>query len=483
MNDLKNLEPANVFRYFKEISDIPRGSGNTDGMTEYLIEFATSHNFDAVADEVGNVIIYKDASEGYEESPVTILQGHVDMVCAKTAESTHNFLTDPLDLKVEGDDLYAEGTTLGGDDGIACAYMLAILDDDSLAHPPLECVFTVDEEIGLKGAAHLNTEEMLQGKRMINIDSETEGILTAGCAGGIRVDSVLPTKRATIRGVPVLVEISGLKSGHSGDAIAKGRINANKLLGRYLYALDRKVAYSLSDVSGGDKDNAIPALAKAHIIIDEDDLANVKKFTRDFTADVKKEYAGTDDELKILLDTGHAHKVTVMDQDSQERVITFLNLIPNGALHMSAISPGLPQTSTNVGIMRTGNEQFVATSLVRSSLTSEKTAVVNKIRLLTEFLDGQILLKDEYPAWEFNENSALRDVMQKTYADMFGKEAKVEVIHGGLECGIFYGKIEGLDAVSFGPDIRDIHTPNEKLSISSAKRTWEYLLKVLEALK
>ena len=483
MNDLRNLEPANVFRYFKEISDIPRGSGNTDGMTEYLIEFATSHNFDAVADEVGNVIIYKDASEGYENSPVTILQGHVDMVCAKTPESTHNFLTDPLDLEVEGDDLYAVGTTLGGDDGIAVAYMLAILDSDEIAHPPLECVFTVDEEIGLKGASHLNTAEMLTGKRLINIDSEKEGVLTAGCAGGIRVDSVVPTKRATIRGVPVLVEISGLKSGHSAEAITKGRINANKMLGRFLYALDRKVAYSLSDVSGGDKDNAIPSLAKAHIIIDEDDLANVKKFTRDFTADVRKEYAGTDDEIKITLDTGHSHKVTVMDQDSQERVIAFLNLIPNGVRHMSAISPGLPQTSTNVGIMRTGTEQFVATSLVRSSLVSERTAVVNRIRLLTEFLGGQILLKDEYPAWEYNEESALRSVMQKTYAEMFGEEARVEVTHGGLECGIFYGKIDGLDVVSFGPNIKDIHTPKEKLSISSAKRMWDYLLKVLEALK
>ncbi len=483
MNDLKSLEPANVFRYFKEISDIPRGSGNTDAITEYLIEFATSHDFDAVADEVGNVIIYKDGSYGYEESPVTILQGHVDMVCAKTPTSTHNFLTDPLDLEIDGDDLYAVGTTLGGDDGIAVAYMLAILDDDSIAHPPLECVFTVDEEIGLKGAAHLNTEEMLTGKRLINIDSELEGILTSGCAGGIRVDSILPTKRATIRGVPVLVEISGLKSGHSAEAITKGRINANKLLGRYLLALARKVAYSLSGVSGGAKGNAIPSLAKAHIIIDEDDLAGVKKFTRDFTADVKKEFAGTDDDLKIILDTGNSHKVTVMDQDSQERVIAFLNLVPCGVRHMSAISPELPQTSSNFGIMRTGNEQFVATSLVRSSLASEKTSIVNEIRLLSEHLGGQVLLKDEYPAWEYREDSELRNTMQQVYKDMFGREAEVQVTHGGLECGVFYGKIEGLDAVSFGPDIKDIHSPSEKLSISSAKRTWEYLLKVLEALK
>ena len=280
---MDNLRPENVFRYFKEISNIPRGSGNTEAITEYLIQFAVSHDFDAIADEVGNVIIKKPASEGYEEAEGVILQGHVDMVCAAAPDSDHDFLNDPLTLKTDGDYLYAEGTTLGGDDGIAVAYMLAILDDDEIPHPSLECLFTVDEEIGLLGAAALDPE-FLDGHVMINLDSESEGVLTVGCAGGVRVDTTIPIGRASIKGMPLLIEIGGLLSGHSGEMIQKGRINALKLMGRFLFELDQKTAFSLVDISGGDKDNAIPAEAKAHLIVDEDDLESTKKFTKEFVS-------------------------------------------------------------------------------------------------------------------------------------------------------------------------------------------------------
>ena len=479
---MDNLRPENVFRYFKEISDIPRGSGNTDAITEYLIQFAVSHDFDAIADEVGNVIIKKSATEGFEESEGIILQGHVDMVCAAVPESDHDFLNDPITLKTEGDYLFADGTTLGGDDGIAVAYMLALLDDEEIPHPALECLFTVDEEIGLLGAAALDPE-FLDGHVMINLDSESEGVLTVGCAGGVRVDTTIPIGRASIKGMPLLIEIGGLLSGHSGEMIQKGRINALKLMGRFLFELDQKTAFSLVDVSGGDKDNAIPAEAKAHLIVDEDDLETAKKFTKEFVSKVKREYAGTDDGLVIRIESGRTHKVTVMDPDSQEKVIAFLMHVPNGVRHMSGVNSGLVQTSTNLGIARTGTEQFVTTSLTRSSVLSERDALAQEIISLARLLGGAGYLKESYPAWEYRENSKLRETMVRVYSERFGKEPEISIIHGGLECGIFYDKIKNFDAVSIGPDIKDIHTPNEKLSISSAERNWEYLLDVLKALK
>ena len=459
---MENLRPENVFRYFKEISDIPRGSGNTDAITEYLIQFAVSHDFDAIADEVGNVIIKKSATEGYEESEGIILQGHVDMVCAAVPESDHDFLNDPITLKTDGDYLFADGTTLGGDDGIAVAYMLALLDDDEIPHPALECLFTVDEEIGLLGAAALDPEFL---------------------DGHVMVDTTIPIGRASIKGMPLLIEIGGLLSGHSGEMIQKGRINALKLMGRFLFELDQKTAFSLVDVSGGDKDNAIPAEAKAHLIVDEDDLETAKKFTKEFVAKVRREYAGTDDGLVIRVESGRTHKVTVMDPDSQEKVIAFLMHVPNGVRHMSGVNSGLVQTSTNLGIARTGTEQFVTTSLTRSSVLSERDSLAQEIISLAKLLGGAGYLKESYPAWEYRENSKLRETMVRVCSERFGKEPEISITHGGLECGIFYDKIKNLDAVSIGPDIKDVHTPNEKLSISSARRTWEYLLDVLKALK
>lgn len=482
MGILADLEPKNVFRYFEEISAIPRGSGDTQAITEYLVQFAIDHNFDAIADEEGNVIMKKPGSEGYEESDIVILQGHVDMVCASARGVRHNFETDPIALAVEGDYITADGTTLGGDDGIAVAYMLAILDDDSIIHPPLECVFTVDEEIGLVGASALDPS-FLDGKRMINLDSEQEGIITVGCAGAATIITSIPVGRATIKGMPVLIEIGGLKSGHSGSDINLGRINAAKLMGRYLYELDRKIAFSLCDVSGGDKDNVIPAASKAHLVIDEDDLEAAKTFTKEFTAAVKKEYAGTDDGLTIKLESGHTHKVNVMDPDSQSKVITFLMHVPNGVQHMSGISEGLVQTSTNLGNIRTGQTQFLTTSMIRSSYTSEKDFVAAQIRSLTKYLGGSTQVSYSFPAWEYNENSTLQKTMVDVYEEMNGTKPTISVVHAGVECGVFANKIKDLDVVSIGPDMLNIHTPDEKLSIESSGRTWDYLLKVLAALK
>lgn len=481
MSELNTLEPVNVFHYFEEISKIPRGSGNTAAMTKYLMDFAAAKGLSAESDEAGNVIIRKDASAGYEEVPTVILQGHVDMVCAKTPESKHDFTTDPISLIVEGDYLHADGTTLGGDDGIAVAYMLAILDDKAAAHPALECVFTTDEETGLLGANALDFSK-LKGRKLINIDSEQEGVLTVGCAGGIRVDNVIPVGRATVKGLPVLVEVRGLKSGHSGDAIDKGRLNANKLLARYLMELDGVAPFSLVDVSGGDKDNAIPAFSRTHFVIDEDDLAAARTFTEEFAAKVRREYAKTDDTFTITLESGHTHKVTALDADSQEKILLFLNQAPDGVFHMSGTTPGLVQTSSNLGIMRTGEKQFVATSLVRSSVLTERDFIADKFENLTRFLGGSVIKRSGYPAWEYKEDSDLRDLMIEVYRAIYEEDPKITMIHGGLECGIFYGKANDIDAVSIGPDIIAIHTPDEKLSISSVERVFDFLLSVLASM-
>ena len=475
---ITGIHPESVFRFFEEISSVPRGSGNTEKMTEYLANFSFDRDLEGGADDNGNVVIYKNGSAGYENAAPVILQAHTDMVCAKKAGSTHNFGTDPIELILEGDTLRANGTTLGGDDGIGVAMILAILDDPNLAHPPLECVFTVDEEIGMVGADSFDYS-VLEGRRLINIDSEKEGVLVAGCAGGIRVDSDLPIGRAIIRGMPVMVEISGLKGGHSGEEIHKSRLNALKLIARYFRELDKEAAYSLCDISGGEKDNAIPVSAKSHFVIEEDDLATVRTFTEKFEAKMRSEYAGEDESVRVILESGHPHKISVMDPESQDRVIHFLLLMPCG---VAVLRDGQVISSSNLGIARTGNGHFVTTSLVRSAILSQRDALADKITAHTEYMKGNTVLKESYLPWEYSENSALRDTMQAVSREVFGQEMKIVVSHGGLECGMFASRMEGLDAVSIGPDMKGIHTADESLSVSSVARTYDYLVKVLAAL-
>ncbi len=481
MEKTEKLQPEKVFHYFEEISAIPHGSGNTEAMTEYLCKFAEENSIEHSKDQLGNVIMKKGGSAGYENAPAVILQGHMDMVCEKAADCDHDFTKDPLKLKTDGDYLYAEGTTLGGDDGIAEAYILTLLADSEIAHPPIEAVFTTDEEIGLLGAAGLDMKA-LKGRLMINLDSESEGVLVAGCAGGIRIDSVIPIERASIKGLPVTVGISGLKGGHSGEMIDKGRINANRLMGRYLHELDKKAAFSLADLSGGNKDNAIPAESKAHLVMDEEDFDAAEAFTKEFESTVRREYAGTDEAVSFAIEKGNVHKISVIDPDSQDKIIFFLTHLPDGVRKMSGLKPGMVETSANLGIMRSGAAQFVSTSSTRSSLASERDALTEEITTLTELLGGTVSLRGKYPAWEFRKDSPLREKMTGIYKEMFGKELKIEVIHAGLECGLFYENIPDLDAVSIGPDLIDIHTPNEKMSISSVARTWDYLCNVLAAL-
>ena len=410
MTVLEGLKPEKVFYFFEKLCEIPHGSTNMKEISDYLVSFAKERNLKYYQDEAYNVVIYKEASAGYEDAPITILQGHCDMVAEKTLDSNHDFTKDGLKLKVEGDYLTAEGTTLGGDDGIAVAYMLAVLDDDTLKHPALECVITTDEEIGLLGAKALDTS-VLKGTHMINMDSEEEGYLWISCAGGLSGTSRIPVEYQEMEGVVTEVLIDGLNGGHSGAEIDKNRANANKLMGLFLYELGQKTAYSIKDLSGGTKDNAITRSCKATLVLGEEDLAEAKITAEKLQKDLRAEYAGSDEGITISVTTGKEETVQA---------------------------------------------------------------------LLTEFLGGSYEEQGDYPAWEYRKDSKMRDLMADVYEELFGEKPVVKAIHAGLECGLFYDKIPGLDCVSFGPTMIDIHTTEEKLSIPSTEKMWKYLVRTLE---
>ena len=479
---LERLKPERVFYYFEEICKIPHGSGNTKQISDYLAAFAQKQGLKYIQDESNNVVIYKDASPGYENAPVVILQGHMDMVCEKLPSSKHDFERDPLDLQVEGDFISAKGTTLGGDDGIAVAYGLAVLEDAALEHPALEVVFTVDEEIGLLGAKSLD-KSLLKGKYLINLDSEEEGYLWSGCAGGLVGISELPVRRVEASGTLCKVKIDGLKGGHSGAEIHKIRGNATLILARFLHEFGMKHAFSLVSFGGGQKDNAIPRQAEAEILLEQEELQELKLFAEIFTEKMRIEYTGTDEGMTAEVEEEGEGSCQVLHPVSQEKILFFLMNHPHGVRKMCGFIDGLVETSCNLGITHLKEDILSCVTNVRSSVGTEKDALGEQIRYLTEFLGGEYLTEGEYPAWEYLKDSRLRPLMMEVYKEMYQKEPAVEVIHAGLECGIFYESIPGLDCISIGPDMKNIHTSEEKLSISSTKRVYEYLLEVLKRIK
>lgn len=482
MGILDNLEPKRVFYYFEEICKIPHGSRNTKQISDYLVSFAKEQGLKYIQDEANNVVIFKDATPGYENAPTVILQGHCDMVTEKVPGSTHDFLTDGLDLEVKGDYVSAKETTLGGDDGIAVAYMMAILESKDLPHPALEAVITTDEEIGLLGAVALDAS-VLKGTMLINLDSEAEGSLWVGCAGGATAVSKIPVKYLPVEGTSVEVIIDGLKGGHSGAEIDKIRANSNILMGRYLHGAGLKIPFALAQLEGGLKDNAIPRMTSAVLVLEDEDINSLTEFTSEFEEALRTEYSGTDEGITITIKTCENGEVSVLDTASKEKIIFFLMNIPNGIQKMSGDIAGLVETSTNLGILRLEEGYCVASSSVRSSVGSAKDALIEKHCYLTEFLGGDFSIEGAYPAWEYKKESRLRDLMVDVYEKELNLTPEVVVIHAGLECGLFYEKIDGLDCVSFGPNMENIHTTEEVLSISSTERMWKYLTKVLEAIK
>ena len=482
MSVLENCEPKRVFYYFEEISKIPHGSKNTKEISDYLVSFAKEHQLRYVQDEYGNIVIYKAASAGYEKLPAVILQGHMDMVCEKEAGSNHDFEKDPLRLKIEDGFVTAEGTTLGADDGIAVAYALALLETDSYAHPALEVVITVDEEVGLLGAQNLDAS-CLSGKYLINLDSDEEGILLTGCAGGVSAISSIPVKYRNASGCLYEVKIHGLQGGHSGMEIGKNRANANILMGRFLYGLKEQLPYELAELEGGQKDNVIPRECSCALLIQPEDTEILKDYACRLTAELRKEYSGSDAGISVSVEFQEETQIGVLHTVSQEKVLFYLMNVPNGVQKMSGNIPGLVETSTNLGAARLEEEVFYASCGVRSSVNSAKYAVSDKIEYLTEFLGGDYKKEGEYPAWEYREQSPLREHMIEVYQDMYQKAPRVEAVHAGLECGLFYEKIPGLDCVSTGPNLWDIHTPQEKMEIASVRRVWEYLIQVLATMR
>lgn len=480
MNILQDLEPAKVFGYFEKICSIPHTSFHEKALSDYCVSFAKERNLYYEQDEMGNVLIVAEATKGYEDVPAVMLQGHLDMVGDKTAKCNLDLEKDGLNLYIEGDYIRAKGTTLGGDDGIAVAYALTILDDTSIPHPRLEVVLTVCEEVGLLGATAMNLSSC-QAKRLINVDSEVEGILTAGCAGGIRVCSEIPMKRHIRSGIVTTFSMEGLLGGHSGMEIDKGRANANLLLGRFLLQLNHQVDYDLIALKGGAKENVIPKTASVSLLIKENDIQATYEVMNQFTSHMSAEYGTADPGIHLIMKQENETVVerSVLDKESLSRILTALNTMPNGVQAMSMDLQGLVETSLNMGVIELTDDVFRMRFSIRSSVPSAKEYLVFKVTYLTQILGGWVSFAGEYPAWPYERESAFRDICIEIYKKQYGKEPKIQLMHAGLECGIIADKLPGIDCISFGPNMIDIHTPNEHMSISSVARVWEFLKAIL----
>lgn len=477
MGVLSDLKPEGVFRYFEEISQIPRGSYHEKAISDYLTAFAKKHGFDYWQDALYNVVMKVPATKGREQESPLILQGHMDMVCEKKPGASIDMEQEGLQLAVEGDYVYAKDTTLGGDDGIAIAYMLAIADDDTISHPPLEYIMTVSEEVGMEGANGIDLS-MLSGNQMLNLDSEEEGVFLTSCAGGLSMKTTLPVRYEGVD-VPVWYEmkLTGLLGGHSGCEIDKGRANAALTLGRVLSQVANTMDIRLASLGGGKKDNAIPSEAEAVIGLMGEESTFLSA-VRVMEQTLQAEYQKADPGLQLVV-TKTAPKSQVLTKESQNVVLTLLMAMPDGIQGMSMSVPGLVETSLNLGIMELREEQLFLQQAIRSSVTSKKLHVANRIQCLVEAFGGTAIRQGEYPAWEYKEESVVRPRVIALYEELYGKKPVVEGIHAGLECGLLAGKIENLDCVAMGPDILDIHTPAERLSISSTKRVYDFLIAYL----
>lgn len=478
MRVLENLEPKKVLEYFEKICAIPHGSGNMEKISEFCVNFAKEQGLSYVQDELKNVVIVKDAAPGYEKEPAVIIQGHLDMVCEKRPEKEKDFLSEGLDLCTDGKLIWADGTTLGGDDGIAVAYALALLSAKDIPHPRLEVVLTVDEETGLYGAEAVDLS-MLQGKRLINIDSEDEGVFTVGCAGGVTLEGTLPMFTETVEGELFELTVTGLLGGHSGVEINQGRANANVLLGRVLYAMDQKLGVDIIRMEGGSKDNAIPRQAAAQILVSSENAPKLEMFLQEQERILKEELHASDAGVTLILRSMGSGERQVLDATSKITALHTLNNIPNGIQTYSMDIEGLVETSLNMGIMVQDEEELKLSFAVRSSVESAKQYLTEKVKLFIDMLGGSCQTSGDYPGWAYRPKSALRETFVRVYREMYGKDPVVETIHAGLECGILSKKIEGLDCISFGPDMRGVHTFEETLDIASVQRCWEFLCAVL----
>ncbi|MBO5837387.1 MAG: aminoacyl-histidine dipeptidase [Oscillospiraceae bacterium] len=478
MRKLKGLSPESVFSYFEEICAIPHGSGNTKRISDYLVAFAKKHNLKYVQDAANNVILFQEGTEGYEDHAPVILQGHMDMVCEKDENCPLNMETDGLDITHDGEYVFAKGTTLGGDDGIAVAYILALLADKTIPHPPVEAIITVDEEIGMLGADVIDLS-MLKGRTLINVDSEEEGVFTVSCAGGATATITLPAPRHAVYGPCIRLVVDGLQGGHSGVEIHKNRANANKVMGELLSRVQAIMPVCLTSFSGGAKDNAIPRSCQATMVMLGMQPERINDIAQQLQEEIRTQY--DEPEAVVYGENVEALGGNALSAELSATVTAILCAAPNGVQKMSSDVEGLVQTSLNLGIAKL-EEDMVFTFSVRSSVDAEKEELLEKLRQLAAFHGANYSQMGDYPAWEYRADSPLRDTMVRIYQDMFGKDPVVNAIHAGLECGLLGKKLPGLDCVSIGPDMCDIHTSRERLNIASTQRTWEFLKEILKAL-
>ena len=479
MSILGHLEPKGVFKYFEEICGIPHGSGNTARMTDYLMKFAADRGIWARRDEIGNVVMRKPATPGYEAVPGVIIQGHMDMVAVKTPDSSKDMAVEGLDLAVDGDYVYAVNTSLGGDDGIAVAYGLAVMDAKDLEHPEVELIITVDEETGLFGAKAIDISD-IKGRRFLNIDSEEEGIFLTSCAGGARVKGALPVDMASVNGQKITVAVKGLQGGHSGVDIHRERGNALHLLARTLYHASKEVQFNIAAFHGGTVENAIPREAFAEVVLAAEDAAKFTANVKETEEALKAEYATRDAGIYVEITEEAEDAYAVYNDKTTANLLHLLVGAPVGVQAMSQSVSGLVETSLNLGVVESNDRAVTVQYSVRSSVESAKAALLEKLEIIFKMVGASFKTSGEYPGWAFRVDSPLRDKMVRVYEEMYGVKPEIQAIHAGLECGLFLGKQPDLDCISFGPNMCSIHTTEEKLSISSTKRTWEFLVAVLK---
>ncbi len=477
MSVIANLEPKAVMRIFEQICAIPHGSGNTEKISAWIADFAASQGFKYIRDDSGNVIIFAPATKGYENAPTVIIQGHMDMVCKKLDSSDINMETDGLRLMVRDGFIEADGTSLGADDGIAVAIALAVI-SEPVPHPPVEVVITVDEETGMIGAAALDAS-VLNGRIMLNIDSEDEGVFTVGCAGGATFEASLPIRREKICGSGLRIRIHGLRGGHSGVEIHMGRGNADILAARLIRALIPS-GFHLVSINGGSQNNVIPSEAVIEGIVSHDADSLISEISA-WEEVFRRELAGTDN-VSVECTAAASEADAVIDEDAI-RIAEFIICSPNGVISMSGEIEGLVKTSLNLGVVETRSDSVYFERLLRSSLESEKQFLTERLEMTARLFGAQTRVSGSYGAWEYRPDSPLRDLMCRVFEDMYSHPPKIEAIHAGVECGIFAAKLDGLDCVSYGPDLLDIHSSNERMSIESAARIWEFTKRVLAAVK
>ncbi|MGL5675701.1 MAG: aminoacyl-histidine dipeptidase [Cellulosilyticaceae bacterium] len=480
---LENLDPQKVFYYFEEISRIPRGSGNEKAVSDYMVKFAEELGLWVKQDEANNIYIKKPATKGYENAPTVIMQGHLDMVCEKNNDTQHDFETQGLDLYIDGDFIRARGTTLGADNGVAIAYQMAVLADDTIEHPAIEALMTTEEETGMGGVAAMHPE-YLEGKMLINLDTDNEGEFLVSCAGGAKALIELPVSYEKMAEGTVLynLKINQLLGGHSGADIHRERANANVLMNRVLDAVRMVMPLQLAVLSGGTKDNVITREAVATVAIPQNQCEAFETIVADYQGLFTSEYEAQDPDVKLVAMKVDS-TVEVLSQELSEKILDMIMIMPHGIMGQSMQIEGLVETSLNIGVVQLEKEMLKMVVSIRSSMPTKKENIKRKIDTVCKYIGAKCILTGDYPAWVYASESPLRDKAVEVFEEIYGKKPEIKAIHAGLECGFILEKMPGVDMIAFGPNTYDIHSPEERASISSMERVYGYLIALLKDMK